>query len=79
MNHEIAPLLTATLRRHYAADATLLDVIEQEQDQGFSGATLRRYLVTYDSADGQRSTTLLTKAAALPERLAGPGGRPPRP
>jgi len=68
MDHELAPLLTAMLRRHYAATATLTAVVEQPQNQGFSGATIRRFQVQYQSADGPGNATLLTKDGPLAER-----------
>lgn len=69
MDDQLADLITATLRRHRDGSATLIDFHELPQpEQGFSGATLRRYAVNYATAAGSQSIILLTKDGPLVER-----------
>ncbi len=67
--NEVTTLLQATLRAHVAPDVRVSAVARRAAGaQGYSGATLRYYDVTYARADTTARTTLVTKEAALPER-----------
>lgn len=78
---DLPDLFQATLAAHVAPDARVLAVQERERGaQGYSGATLRYYDVTYAASGATRQIVLVTKDAPLHERRTlawlGAGGLP---
>ncbi len=66
---EATTLLQATLRAHVAPDVRVIAAVQRAAgEQGYSGARLRYYDVTYTRSGATAQATLVTKDAPLLER-----------
>lgn len=63
-----AALIQATIAAHLARDAQVLTLTPRPGPQGYSGATISYYDVTYSTAGAERQGSLVIKPAPLAER-----------